>query len=120
GYEVTGESGNSPLFGPEVVHVVPGNPLYVYSAVFAPVKLTTPIVHRWEQYVNGSWQTVSKVAFPISGGRDTGYRGYSEMENIMAGQWRVSIETQNGAVLGRARFNVESVATPPALYSEIK
>jgi len=120
GYEVAGESGTTPLFGPEVVHLVPGSPLYVYSAVFAPIKLTTPIVHRWEEYVNGSWQTVAKVSFPISGGRDTGYRGYSEIDSVTPGAWRVSIETQNGAVLGRVRFDVVGADTPPALYSELK
>lgn len=120
GYEVSGETGTKPLFGPEVVHVVPGSPLYVYSAVFAPIRLSTPVVHRWEEYVHGSWQTVAKVGFPIAGGRDTGYRGYSELENITPGAWRVSIETQSGAVIGRVRFNIENVTAPPELYSEIK
>jgi hypothetical protein len=120
GYAVTSESGNRPLFGAEVEHVVPGDSLYIYSAVFAPVKLATPIVHRWEKYENGSWQTMSKIAFPIAGGRDNGYRGYTWMDGIRAGEWRVSIETQNGAVLGRVRFDVETVEMPPTLYTEDK
>lgn len=120
GYTVTAESGNKPFFGVAVEHVVPGSALYVYSAVFAPIKITTPIVHRWEKFEDGTWTTVSKVAFPIAGGRDTGYRGYSWFDAISAGQWRVSIETENGAVLGRVRFDVEAVQTPVQVYVETK
>ncbi len=119
GYEVTAEEGNKPWFRPEVIHLVPGSPLYAYSSVFAPISLTTPIVHRWEEYENGSWQTVAKISYPISGGRDSGYRGYTVLA-ATPGAWRVSIETQNGAVLGRVRFDVVNVDTPPALYTEIK
>lgn len=122
GYSVQAEELVWSLFSPDTVHYVPGTTLYTYSAVFAPISLTTPIVHRWQKY-NGdtrNWDTVASIAFPISGGRDTGYRGYSSLSSLSAGAWRVSIETVNGSVLGRIRFDVDEVQAPPALHTEMK
>ncbi len=100
-----------------VLHVVPGESLYAYSAIFAPIKLTTTIVHRWEWYdpVAKEWVTESSVSFPISGGRDGGYRGYSTKTNPQAGEWRVDIETIDGRLVGRLGFEVVSAELLPTL-----
>jgi hypothetical protein len=94
-----------------VLHMAPGEALYLYSAVFAPIRLSTDIVHRWQHYdtARKSWRTVSKVAFPINGGRDGGYRGYSITHHVMAGDWRVDVATKDGHIIGRVRFAVEMV-----------
>jgi hypothetical protein len=77
------------------------------KSVFAPTKLNTQIVHRWEFFDdNNNWVTRSKVDYPIIGGRDGGYRGYSLKSNMEQGKWRVSVETTRGQVLGRVRFTV--------------
>jgi len=101
-----------------VMHVEPGGALYLYSAVFAPIALSTNIVHRWQRYdpVKKTWVTVSRVIFPIRGGRDGGYRGYTIKRNIAPGDWRVDIDTLDGHIIGRVRFEVEQVpAKPPPL-----
>ena len=120
-YQVGAESQDwNPLTRP-VIHQAPGRPLYAYSAVFAPVKLNTPIVHRWQRYDDSSgWVTVAALSFSISGGRDGGYRGYSIVTPTEPGYWRVSIETENGSVLGKERFYIESVAAPVPVHLEIK
>lgn len=122
GYRVEGEK-NKPWWSPEmqVVHHVPGTPLYAYSAVFAPGAFATSIVHHWERYdqVKGAWVTQSRIAFPLSGGRQAGYRGYSEITNASPGEWRVSIETADGdQVIGRIKFTVEDVDTLPILETK--
>jgi hypothetical protein len=97
------------------LNVVPGTPLYAYSAVFAPVRLATGVVHVWQRRGTyaGAWTTVARIEFPISGGRDGGYRGYSTISSLEPGEWRVSVETPSGQVIGRERFDVaESVAVP--------
>ncbi len=99
---------------PPVVHVAPGQPLYVYSAVFAPVRFSTQIVHSWQRY-NGKarrWIPVSVVTYPINGGRDGGYRGYTIKKHPQDGDWRVDIATADGRLLGRVRFKVDSTAAP--------
>jgi hypothetical protein len=56
-----------------------GNSAYCFSSVFAPVRLETGINHVWEYYDEraGEWLSSSVISFPIMGGRDNGYRGYS-------------------------------------------
>jgi hypothetical protein len=93
---------------PIVLHAHPGDRLYVFSAVFAPVGFSTRIVHDWQWFDPAvhDWRTQSKVSFAITGGRDRGYRVYSIKNRIQLGDWRVDIETPDGRRLGRVRFRV--------------
>jgi hypothetical protein len=79
---------------------------YCFSSVFAPSSITTPVYHRWEQYneAQDRWETRSRVSFPIAGGRDEGYRGFSQKSYLEVGRWRCSVETQTGALIGRFTF----------------
>jgi hypothetical protein len=98
------------------LHVAPGQKLVLYSAVFAPIKMTTRITHRWQLWDARSkhWDTQSVVSFAISGGRAHGYRGYSVKSNLQAGNWRVNIDTEDGRVIGRVAFVVAAVPNPVA------
>jgi hypothetical protein len=91
-----------------VMRVQTGGSLSVYSAVFAPIQLKTNIVHRWRRYdeAAGTWRTESTVRFPIVGGREGGYRGYSTKSQPASGRWRVDIETPDGLLIGRVPFSV--------------
>lgn len=87
--------------------VAEGQPLYFYSAVFAPTDITTPIVHEWQLKNNdGDWETRSRITFPIVGGADGGYRGYSVKRVLEEGMWRINIETERGQTLGRRVFSL--------------
>lgn len=99
------------------LHVTFGESLYAYGSVFAPTSLTTTIVHRWKWYdkVKKEWITKAKITYPIVGGRDGGYRGYSYMSVSDEGEWRVDIETADGRIITRLPFVVEQVATSPVV-----
>jgi hypothetical protein len=86
-----------------------GQPLYAYSAVFAPVRLTTQIVHEWEWFnpETKSWKTETVITFPILGGREFGYRGYSFKAHLRTGAWRVDVETKEGRIIERMHFDIE-------------
>jgi len=103
------------------LHTVQGESLSVYSAVFAPTALTTTIVHRWQRYdpIAQEWATRSTIAYPIQGGRDGGYRGYSSVPVSDAGRWRVDIETADGRRIARLSFLVEPAERPPELSTII-
>lgn len=105
---------------PDVVHMVPGRPLYAFAAVFAPTQFGTTVVHRWQRYDDEQrvWVTQSRVSFPITGGRAEGYRGYSEMSSVTPGEWRVRVETENGQVIGQIRFTAVSSTTLPMLETD--
>lgn len=121
GYRLVGEARREwwELWKDEVVHHVPGTPLYAYSAVFAPVRFSTNVVHVWERKnEQGTWVEENRVAFPVSGGRAEGYRGYSLKSDPQPGAWRVSIKTSNGQTVGRFSFTVENVVSPPAVVEE--
>jgi hypothetical protein len=117
-YQAVGEAQSwTTRFGASpVMHVAPGQPLTLYSAVFAPIKLSTRIVHRWMRYDerHRKWLTVSRLSFAITGGRDGGYRAYSITHHVAPGDWRVDIDTADGHIIGRVRFTVEAVPHPPA------
>jgi len=101
----------------EVPHVA-GTPLYVFSAVQAPADFSTSITHEWEYYVEGEgWEHRSRVSFPITGGREEGYRGYSLAENVQTGKWRVTIST-GGQVIGRLTFRVKEVPALTLTHTE--
>lgn len=101
---------------------VPGSSVYAYSAIFSPSDLNTTIVHEWQFYddVQGKWITESKINLPVIGGRDSGFRTFSAQANIYSGKWRVNVETAQGQLIGRLRFNIISVDTEPTLVTDTK
>ncbi len=110
GYLLSGEltSWYAKYIGTEVYHSYQGEPVYVWSSIFAPTKLTISVIHEW-QYYNETlekWVTVATVPFHISGGRDNGYRGYSVKLNTFEGKWRVTIKTSNNRIIGREAFTI--------------
>ena len=96
--------------------VAPGSSAYCFSSVFAPSDLTTPVYHRWEKKdADGTWETESRIAFSINGGRDEGYRGYTIKASLTPGEWRCSVETGQGQLIGRIGFTVIISSSTPAL-----
>ena len=104
------------------IHLAEGDRVYFFSSVLAPVWLGTDIVHHWQYYdeESGKWVSRNKVEFPIVGGRDEGYRGYSFISNVFPGLWRVMVETSRGQVIGRESFRVVSTYRSPDLTVEVK
>lgn len=109
-YLLTGEKKSfwSSLFGDYEVHVPAGDPLYAWTAVFAPNKFATNIVHVWQYYdtAKKEWVTASRVYLAIIGGRDNGFRTYSIKDAIFPGKWRVNVETPRGQLIGRVAFDL--------------
>ncbi|MBI5457566.1 DUF2914 domain-containing protein [Candidatus Kaiserbacteria bacterium] len=97
-----------------VFHHAPGQIAYAFSAVFAPTGISTVILHEWQRYdaATGTWLTHATVRYPIQGGRDGGYRGYSYIKDISGGKWRVNVITQYGQIIGRISLTVVDVPAP--------
>lgn len=105
-----------------IFHKAEGESAYLFSAVFAPSGLTTTILHQWQYYdeTKKAWTTVNTVSFPIYGGRDGGYRGYTLTSNLAEGKWRVNVITQYGQLIGRVPFTVVDVDSPVALDTTVR
>jgi hypothetical protein len=110
------------LLAPAVFHRAGDEPVYAFSAVFAPSKLTTTIYHEWQYYdtERAAWETVSTVGFPITGGREGGYRGFSRMDAAIAGKWRVDVKTEHGQIIGRITFTIVDVSEPVTLEQTVR
>lgn len=100
-----------------VFHWKRGERIYFFSSVFAPTELNVPILHRWSFYdeAEKKWTRQETFEFPITGGRDGGYRGYSFKTAVRPGKWRVEVLTERGETLGRETFTVVNTNTMPQL-----
>ena len=103
------------------IHLISGEPVYVFSSIFAPTDLRIGLVHNWQYFDEdkGEWISAGKITFPIKGGRSEGYRGFSKKENVFEGEWRVDIETERGQVIGRVRFDIYIGGATQELESKI-
>jgi len=104
-----------------VFHYKVGDRVYCYTSIFAPSRLHTDVVHKWEYYDAKAkkWTLHEKVPFSIDGGRGEGYRGFSYIESVQDGTWRCSAETPRGQVIGRATFTVVTGMAPKPLVSRV-
>ena len=99
-----------------------GETVYFFSSVFSPLSFNLSILHRWSFYdeVKKIWVEHESVRFPITGGRDGGYRGYSFKTAITPGKWKVEVITDNGRILGREVFRVVEKGVMPELKFGVK
>jgi hypothetical protein len=94
-------------------YLSPGEPAYCYTAIFAPGGIRVPVRHVWRRReASGDWITTDRIVFEISGGREGGYRGFTRKRLLTTGEWRVEVETEQGAILGRVDFTVSDCPLP--------
>ncbi len=113
GYELTYEKrtwGDVLSPGEATFRPIKNGNVYCFTKVFAPKTLLTDIRMKWEYYdeTSRSWKTHSQIDFPIVGGSDGGYRGYSYIQNYTDGSWRCTVETTRGQIIGRKVFSIDS------------
>ncbi|MDH4186237.1 MAG: DUF2914 domain-containing protein [Nitrospira sp.] len=84
-------------------------PIYCFTAVFAPVSLDTTVYHHWYFRPNSKrpFAHADKIPIKISGGREGGYRAYTFKQRLDPGDWRVDVETEDGRIVGRVSVRVE-------------
>lgn len=76
-----------------------------YASVYAPTRLSTDIYHRWEfKNEQGKWVERFRLGYAVSHSASAGYRGYTQISSFSEGEWRCSVETERGQVLGRETF----------------
>lgn len=88
----------------------PGQPIVVFTAVFAPRGTALEIVHRWQHRGEDGWRETDRIPFKVLGGRDGGFRGYTRKRQLQAGDWRVDTQTADGRTVGTVSFHLNEVA----------
>jgi MFS family permease len=78
-------------------------PVYCFTAVFAPVALNTTVYHHWYFRTNSDKPFIhaDRIPIKIAGGREGGCRAYTFKQWLDPGDWRVDVETEDGRVVGR-------------------
>jgi len=86
----------------------PDEPVYVYSAIFAPTNIEKTVMHRWNYFDPNldEWVKVEDIGFDIQGGRTGGFRGYTFKNNVVDGEWKVEVMTEEELVIGVIDFEV--------------
>ncbi len=107
------------LTGRGTLHLRAGEPAFIYSAIFAPTKISAGVAHHWQYFDVGRdrWISLGHVPYTLIGGADGGYKGYTLKPTVYPGAWRVDIETERGQVIGRINFDIEIVTDEPSLVS---
>ncbi|HEU4684988.1 MAG TPA: DUF2914 domain-containing protein [Nitrospira sp.] len=87
-----------------------GEPIYCFTAVFAPVALNTTIYHHWYVRPEGGARFLhaDRIPVKISGGREGGYRAYTFKQRLDPGDWLVDVEAEDGRIIGRVSVTVEN------------
>jgi hypothetical protein len=88
------------------VRLAEGERLYGVSAVFAPKGVSAALEHRWEIREDNNWRQVSRIRFETTGGRERGFRGYSWVQSPQPGDWRFTVATQDGRLIGTLSVKV--------------
>lgn len=102
-------------------HWTQGETIYAFSAVFTPIKIKEKIYHQWSYFDEKKirWIDSGRIPITIYGGRDSGFRGYSQKSAVFPAKWRVDIENEKGQVMGRLMFDVIKSNTKPNLVTRI-
>lgn len=86
--------------------------VYVFTSIFAPTDLKKSIFHRWKWYnpKTKNWQVTEDIGFEVTGGRGRGFRGYTFKNNVMEGQWKVQVITEEELIIGVVDFVIENTS----------
>lgn len=110
------------LLSPTIYHA-PGEKLFLLSSVFGPTQVEADLEHRWQwqEPVSGAWQDRGRVPFSMRGGRESGWRLYSNKQILEPGFWRVSTALKDGAEIGTIEFQIPEGVEPEGVeYQRVK
>ncbi|QRO02841.1 DUF2914 domain-containing protein [Archangium violaceum] len=106
----------------------PGDKVYFFASIFAPTSFKpqragdkgTRLVIRWYyDDPKAGWTEFHSYddLYLGQGGRERGYRTFASLTNPSPGDWRVSMETEDGREIGRLSFTVTpDASTAPRMF----
>ncbi|NEV92906.1 DUF2914 domain-containing protein [Psychroflexus sp. YR1-1] len=116
-YVLTYESGDWYIFWRSHqidFHRLDDESVYVFTSIFAPTDLNTSVFHRWKWYnpETENWEVTEDIGFEVTGGRGLGFRGYTFKNNLMEGQWKVQVITEQELIIGVVDFVITNISEP--------
>jgi hypothetical protein len=93
--------------GDQTFHARPGDKVFCFVQIFSPTRFQDQLIVRWFfKNPKLGWEARDAVPLNIIGGREEGYRGYISKANYEEGDWRVSVQTNDGREVGRIHFEI--------------
>ena len=81
--------------------------VWYFSSVFAPSEVKVDLEHRWWKETANGWQKTDVIPLRLGrGGREEGWRFYSNKGRGLLGDWKVQTALKNGPILGESSFRV--------------
>lgn len=114
-YNITYDEENQFIFWREhkkKVSIKNTDKIYVFTSIFAPTDLNKKVYHLWKKYnsVKQEWEVTDKIGFNIIGGRNNGFRGYTYKQNVVEGEWKVEVLTEENLIIGIVDFELTNKA----------
>ncbi len=86
----------------------PGDKIYYYAQIYSPARFSDQVFVRWLfKDPKMGWQKTDRIALQISGGREAGFRAFTNKSNYQPGEWQIQLETEIGHEITRLSFEVE-------------
>lgn len=104
--------------GDQLFYKAADDQITIFAEIFSPGGFQGQIVFHWRQWQEGTgFVTTDRIALPIAGGREEGYRAFTTKRHFRPGRWQVRVETPHGLEVGRIQFRVleDERAHPPEL-----
>ncbi len=84
-----------------------GETLVYMSSIFAPNRVEAKLEHRWYIETQGKWQATDVIPLLLRrGGREEGWRFYSEKKYWQLGNYKVETALKDGPVISQSFFQV--------------
>lgn len=106
--------------GDQTFYAQPGDKINCFVQIYAPKNFHDQIFLKW--YYDDpkiGWQTWDSIPLTISGGRETGFRGFGTKQNFQPGDWQVRAVTSDQREIGRINFTVEAEDPTDTRQSQI-
>jgi hypothetical protein len=87
----------------------PGEKVAVLSAVSAPDGAEARVEHRWFKKVDGEWKAYDEIGVSMRGGREQGWRFWTNKRNVSPGLWKVETALEGGSVMGYEEFELVEI-----------
>jgi hypothetical protein len=94
--------------GPKEYLAREGDKVTILLSIFSPAMFKDQIFLRWYyDHEKNGWSLEDTIPLNISGGRESGYRGFASKRFYKLGLYRVIVETSDGREVGRISVEIK-------------
>lgn len=105
--------------GDQSFYAKPGDQIICFAKIFSPARFQGKLRVRWSHKdPQRGWHSWDTIPLEVSGGREDGFRAYTVKSNYQPGDWRATIETEDGREVGRISFEIIPIDQSVAMETQ--